>query len=380
TPGGSVGGPPSLARIANESGGRGTWGINDMTLAYARVQRDLACRYALGFYAEPAKRGTRSIRVRLNHQGTTLRFPEMIKQWTDEERRESRLRAAFADPERFDEPLIRATVIPARARSASKWEAVAVVHFPLPLEDGDARVNVSATLSRGHLSLDKFQRKLELDASRANDAGDLPVTLVGSADLRPGSYNLAVALDRPGDSAVHTTSTSFVLPEIPETGLFVRGPILAKATEHGVLLRGGDKPDESDAELRRLMGDNASLEPLIVHRIDAGETLLAFWEACTIDKAMVAEGAMVYQKFVSGGDVVYEADPIPLELVGKKKGARCHGHGEKVPPGTLAPGRYRLMLSIDDASGESIAAGLVPFMVRDMPLSQEKGQTSSEAR
>jgi VWFA-related protein len=363
TMGGSVAGPPSLARIANETGGRGTWATNDMTLAYARVQRDLACRYAVGFYAEPAKSGTRSVRIRVSERGAQVRFPEVIRSWTERDRRESRLRAAFADPGRFDEPLVRTMVVPARPKSASQWETLAILHFPLPVEDGDARVDVAATLSRGHVRLDKFQQKLDLDPAAADDSGDLPVTMIGGVELRPGSYNLTVALTRPGDSNVYTTQSRFVLPEVPEEGLFVRGPLLAKATDKGILLRGGDRVGKDDAELRALIGEDGSVEPLIVHQIVPDDTLLAFWEVCTVDKGLSPSGAMIHRRFVKDGEVVHELDPVPLELVGKKK-ARCHGKGEKIPPGTLPAGRYRLRLTVEDGSGEALAAGLIPFMVR----------------
>jgi VWFA-related protein len=364
TMGGAVAGPPSLARLANETGGRGTWATNDMTLAYARVQRDLACRYAVGFYAEPAKRGTRSVRVRVSERGARARFPELIRSWSERDRLASRLRAAFADPERFDEPLVRTMVVPARPKSAKEWEALAILHFPLPVESGNAKVNVDATLSRGNVRLDKFQRKLELDPAAAGDSGDLPVTMLGTAELRPGSYNLTVALSRPGDSKVYTSQSRFTLPEVPEKGLIVNGPLLARATDKGVLLRGGDKVGEDDPELRSLIGEDGSVEPLIVHQIAPDDTLLAFWQVCTVDPTVWAEGPTIHRRFVKDGEVVHELDPLPLQLTGKKKKkAWCHGKGEKIPPGTLPVGRYRLQLSVEDR-GERIAAGLVPFMVK----------------
>jgi len=363
TMGGSVVGPPSLARFANETGGRGTWATNDLTLAYARVQRDLACRYAIGFYAEPGKNGTRSVRIKVGETGAKARFPEVIRSWTERDRRESRLRAAFADPERFDEPLVRTMVIPARPKSASQWEALAILHFPLPVEDGNAKVNLDATLSRGNVRLDNFRQKLDLDPAAADDSGDLPVTMLGTVELRPGSYNLTVALSRPGESGVFTSQSRFTLPEVPEEGLFVRGPLLAKATDKGILLRGGDKVGEDDPALRSLIGENGSVEPLIVHQIAPDDTLLAFWEVCTVDKNVRPSGPTIHRRFVKDGAVVHELDPIPLQLTGKKK-SRCHGKGEKIPPGTLSAGRYRLQLLVEDRDGQRIGAGLVPFMVK----------------
>ena len=39
-----------LVRLANDTGGRLTRATNDFSLGFARAQRDLGCRYTIGFY------------------------------------------------------------------------------------------------------------------------------------------------------------------------------------------------------------------------------------------------------------------------------------------------------------------------------------------
>ena len=50
--GSDVMGSRILSRFATETGGRSAAFTNDLSLTYRRAQRDLSCRYALGFYLE----------------------------------------------------------------------------------------------------------------------------------------------------------------------------------------------------------------------------------------------------------------------------------------------------------------------------------------
>jgi hypothetical protein len=62
--GAPTGGSPALSRLANETGGRLTRGTNDLSMAYARAQRDQSCRYTLGHYLESgASRKRNKLRV-----------------------------------------------------------------------------------------------------------------------------------------------------------------------------------------------------------------------------------------------------------------------------------------------------------------------------
>jgi VWFA-related protein len=121
--GGPTGGSPSLARLANESGGRFTRNVNDLSVGYARARRDLSCLYAIGYYADPdVSRKARTVKV--SAKGYETRTPERIRLWSEEQRRASALRAAFADPGPSDDPLVRVFAYPFRPMSGKRWSSV----------------------------------------------------------------------------------------------------------------------------------------------------------------------------------------------------------------------------------------------------------------
>ena len=69
-----------LARLANETGGRMTRGSNDFSLGYARAQRDLGCKYTIGFYLRP-EHGSRprQITVDVRQPGLRALHPERYR-------------------------------------------------------------------------------------------------------------------------------------------------------------------------------------------------------------------------------------------------------------------------------------------------------------
>jgi hypothetical protein len=360
--GGPTGGSPSLARLANESGGYFSPYTSDLTWSYARAQRDMACRYSVGFYIDPARaKSTRNVRVRVTRRGVEVRSPEVFKIWSAEEQRQNRMRAAFADPGQFEDPLMRVSVYPVRPRSAKEWEVFTAVNFPLPAGSEVTSVDVAATIAKATTKtvIRKFRKSIEVDAGDR----DRTVTLYGLSGLKPGSYILQIVMGRPGSDDVQTATAHFAAPEVPAEGLFLRGPALAKVDPDGIRLRAGKAEGRHEEALDEILGDDAGVEPLVLHQIEPGDELLTLWEACTVDKAFDAPGATV-ERFVQDGDgqIVHTFEPVPLALTGKKK-ARCHGVLESLAADTLSPGRYRVEVQVKQGD-ELIARGLVPLLVQ----------------
>ena len=63
-----------LVRLANDTGGRLTRSTNDLTLGYARAQRDLACRYTVGFKI-PANEAETSHKIGLSVKDFSAKLP-----------------------------------------------------------------------------------------------------------------------------------------------------------------------------------------------------------------------------------------------------------------------------------------------------------------
>ncbi len=357
--GGPVGGSPSLARLATQSGGRFTYGTNDYSLAYARAQRDLACRYTVGFYIDADEiQERRAIKIQVKRSGVHVYSPEIIRYWSEKERRKARHNAAFNDPQLFEEPLIRTQVFPIRPRSSKTWDGLVVVHAPWPVGPAGVELELSATLSRGRLPVQKFQRVFRLDPPSDAENGVRTVTLVGRTKLRPGAHSLTVVVSKAGDDGLSTSWAEFAIPDLPHDGIHLSGPVLARVVEDGVVIR----LDEQGAGF---LDSDDTVEPVLVHDFDPSEVILVRWEACLVGRQPEAANAVVRRRVIRRSDdgVAHELDPSPLELRGDGK-IRCHGMLDVVPAGSLEPGSYRLEISVvHDGSDSPLAVGRTPIYI-----------------
>jgi VWFA-related protein len=370
--GGSVGGSTGLARLANESGGRLTRNTNDLSLAYARAQRDLSCRYTLGHYLEPGEgRKQKKLRVyvRGDREGDVgqVRYPEVIRLWSDEQLKESRLRAAHADPGPFDNELIRSVVFPFSPKSAKAWDTVVAVHFDLPVDPGGTEITASATLLTGTKITGQYKASSHrIDPPKDGQADTRPVTLMGEGSVKPGDHRLNIVLSRPGDDRPHTTQALFTLPEVPSGELFFGGPFLARAVPDGVLIRGREsrsKKRSGPSPLEQIIGSDATFEPLFVYQIEPDDMLLAAWSACIVDGSLPTDATIERQVLTDDGDVVHELDALELEVPSKGK-VRCHEELDSLPGGTLQPGEYTIKIAAKDGSGKELLSESIPLLVQ----------------
>lgn len=365
--GASPGGPPGLARLANESGGEMTFRTNDLSLGYARAQRAMSCSYGIGYYVkddEPGK--ARTVRVRLaDRSGLRVRSAEQVAHFDERQTEENRLRAAMVDPGNFENPYIRGHLFPIRPVSKGAWATWIGLHFRMKVDAGGDDLDVLATLDRGPVQVGKYREQFHIDPS--SDGSPVPVTIFGDVTLKPGDYRLTMALNRPGADVPQTTVVDLQVPEVPETGLFVRGPVLAKALDEGILIRTG-KPDAAGAEVRstldEIIGEQGTFQPLLIHQVEPADTLLAYWEVCTLDRKG-HDGGTVERRLVNKEGTALELEPVPLALV--KGGVRCQRHLDSIEAGKLAEGQYRLEVAVKDAQGQDAALGLAPIRVAAAP-------------
>jgi VWFA-related protein len=365
--GGPLGGSPALARLANESGGRFTHNTNDLTLAFAKAQRDLTCRYAIGYYADPdVQRKARTVQVRVNKGGYEVRAAERIRLWSDAERERSMLRAAFADPGLNDDPLMRAYGFPFRPMSAKSWETLLAVSFPLHVEpEGEKRL-LGASIDADHINLDAGSMEIEIGGLRSGEPGVRPVTIYGARKLKPGPHTLTVAIAEPGEERVGTTKIGFMVPEVPKDRLVLRGPLIVRVDEDSFRMRVDDKA-VADSQLDDLIGD-AGFVPALVSQMEPTDSLVAGWQLCFVGKSPPVE-ATIEGWITADGETVHRLDPVPLALEGKKK-LHCQGALDEIPAGTLPVGRYRFEVAVYGAEGEELARGLRPLSISEPPAEE----------
>ncbi len=361
-PKGGAGGARILAVLAAGTGGRVLEaGIADLSLSLARAQRDLGCRHTIGFHL-PADQAERShdVGMWMRKPGLEVLYPLRMRLWSEDERRESRLRAAFVDAENFEHALVRAAVFPLRP-SGKGWDTLVTLHFPLPNDGHGNQVEFEAALVRpGAKKVETYSNSFSVDL------GEGPTTsvtiLADSTAVRPGPIELTIALSRPGRKNVVTTVVSTEIPPVPRGGDFLLGPVLARVLNEGVLIRADREEEQEESELDRILSQGQSIEPLLVHDIKASDQLLIYWQACSGDKKRRARPARVERTvYTETGEVAHRLEDaeIALEPVGKLS---CGGKLDTISANTLVPGRYRLEISIVDG-GETITSETTPLMV-----------------
>jgi VWFA-related protein len=353
----------SLVRFANQTGGRMPFFTGDLSIPYRRAQRDLSCRYTVGAYLDEEKsRKQRAISLTVKKEGVELRHPELMKTFSDEERKARATRAAFIDPAPYETPLVRLRTFPAHPATGKRWDTLVTLHFPVPPEVGE--VEVQARLERDGEKADTYRSRFPVDPPAAEGEAR-PVTLMGDSKLKEGVHELTVVLSRPEGPEIVSASALFRVPAVPTDQLVVNGPLLARVVPGGLLLRAdpGDRP--GDTRLDEVLGEEATFEPLVVHRIGADEELLVYWNACVQGKLRLTGEAVVHRRFrTEAGEAAHELDPVPLELVSLGKKLSCHDELERLPAGTLPAGEYELVVVVTYANGDLISQSSAPLLVR----------------
>jgi hypothetical protein len=356
---GGAGGKRILTELAVDSGGRVPPSTNDLYVALDHARLDLGCQYGIGYrMAKGEALSSHELRVVSRRPGVTLNHPTRVRFRSDEEERQALLRAAFADPERFENPLVRAIVSPIHPLSRKSSETLFAMHFPSPAGTSGITVNLKGTLAReGKVKVEEFERKVTIPEPRTGDS--VPVTIFGVHALDAGDYTYTLALSSPEIDKFAATRILFEVPPAPKTAAFIRGPVLARVVTEGVRIR---TDQEEQPGLDEILGGHESFEPLVVHDISAADTLLAAWTACAGTKR-VPDGAAVTRRVTTeDGAIVHQLEPVPFEPEGDN--VPCQMDLDQVAGDTLAPGDYLFEIAVSERdTGEKIAVRSVPLRV-----------------
>jgi len=219
---GPLGGPEQLRRLAIETGGRMTADTNDLTLAYGRAHRDLACSYTLGFEDRAPKldRARRlSVYARRKQAGLRVLHPAFYVVRSRERKRESLARTAELAPESFDDVGLLAELVPLEpGPGGRKWRARLSIEVAPQLIAG-ATPETSFTLRafvRKPNGTALHSWEWEIPGERtARRAADGAVTVEETIAARPGGYRVSAVLLGPGAVEPLATFEDVELPAIP---------------------------------------------------------------------------------------------------------------------------------------------------------------------
>ena len=345
-----------LARMANETGGRMTRGTNDFSLGYARAQRDLGCKYTLGFYLRDDYRARpRQIAVRVKRPGLHTLHPENYQFRTDSEKRETELTSAFHAPGMFDSGFVRASVFPLQPRTPKSWDVLIAISFPL----GDTppgtvvRKDFGAVLDRGPKIHHSFSRRVSLRALVELGSGERRFTFLEPAELAPGSYRMTVVTaDDDRFNAPAAARIEIEIPPLPRKDVVLVRPILGRPRDENVLVR-GDGPvakrktyDSEQLAGYDIVARRGAFEPMLILQTDEAAQLLTRNKACLLGKGEVPD-ATVRREIAQEDELVLELASRQLHLgLGGK--VRCQNLYEVLQERTLAAGPYLFEATLEE--------------------------------
>jgi len=351
---GDLGGPKELARMAVETGGRVTHNTNDLGLAYARAQRDLGCRYTIGFYdRRPKPDRARRVAIFVRKSGVRVVHPVYYVLRSDDKQLASQVRTARMTPEVFDAGGMTAELLALRPHSGRKWDALVAVGLPqrvfAPGQGRAWELTVAIGTPSG-ATIRKFDRSIDATA-------DSPRSVVEALKLKPGRYRLSVVLSRAGMEAPLATHFEVELATIPRNEPFIVGPHLGYYTA-------SDRSSIEGWESAAPAAGQWRFEPLLERSATRGETIDALTWICSVGDDPVDAAPTVRRELTDlTGRTVGTFDTVTVDLDDPDK-VNCHAFVDSVPTGELQPGRYavRAYLPDDEAqgTGAQIAFAVTP--------------------
>lgn len=355
----------SLFRLGNATGGRVQIQGGDISIPYRFAQRDLSCRYTLAATVDPtATRDPQRLSVRVNKPGLYLRTPQMVQVFSEEAKKQARAAAAYVDPGPYERPLVRAYGFSAVPAGSSQWDTLLAVNFPAPVGATGADIDVRAAVRLDNQTVDEYKRRIHVDPVPGGGTSR-SVTLLGDTRLKSGQYDLTVVLTDPTGNELVSATTDFIVPQVINDLLILRGPIMGRVVPGGMFLRANPKDQTQNTRLGKILGPGNGFESLIVQEIDKQDKLLFYWSACVSGENPLPDNVVVARTFTTAkGESAYAYPPVPLKLESRGKDISCLDMLETLPPSTLASGDYHLNVTVTHPNGDLIASGTQPLTVR----------------
>jgi len=334
-----------LKMLAIETGGRMTCNTNDLSMGYARAQRDLTCIYSVGFYDYGKEDVRHEVAVRVRRSGLRAVHPGRYTLRSEKERKTSLLRAAWIAPQLFQTGIVRAHLFPLQPSSKRMWKALLAISFPVRLAEraDEAAVRefgvvLSRRLSRGAEKVeDTFNRRVTLRPRAGEVGSNRTVTFLRQVYVEPGQYRVTGVVSGDDQPRPETVEVDLDVPEIPTDDLFLVGPILGRPAGPDLVVLGARHPSWPDQ-----IGTKSSFEPLLVQQIDEGEDLVALTNACRVNskKARKQPAPRAMRSLTSAGGESVGALPIEsLPLEGKER-LVCRALVDLLPAGSLTEGDF----------------------------------------
>ena len=337
-----------LDRIAQETGGRLTRNTNDLSLAYARAQRDQGCRYTLGFYLPTSEEDTpRRIRVHLLRDGLHALTPTQYMARSKSEQRVNEISAAFFAPDMFDTGYLRAHVFPLQPRGKKKWNTLIAVSFPVQLDNAvpELVIDFGAVVENDAKTVHRFDRRATLKLARGAATKERRFMFLEPTDLAPGEYRLTVVMKNTDETRPDATRLTVEVPPIPRKSVMLVEPILGRPRDENVVVRGTDAGSANRSSdwlaQKDIVAAKGSFEPTLVQLLDDGDEIHARNKACIVGATQQPGSTTVERQVTEDVGESWRLPSVPLTLKSEgpiQRKVLCQNLYEVVPNNVMDPG------------------------------------------
>jgi VWFA-related protein len=345
-----------LARLAVETGGRFTQYTNDLSLSYVRAQRDLACRYAIGFYdSRPTEDRLHRINLKVRNRGVRVIHPSLYRFGSRSVASKSLAESAYSAPSAFRSERVRGHVYPIRPVPTRQWEAAVALRFPVTIPaDEPSVVEFGAKLDdHARRAVHTFDSSVTIQGH--GETGEQPFVVIEPVDLKPGVYELSIVVNDPGADEPRTAVTRVELPPIPRRGPVLVGPLLIRHAGEGVEVQWSGRLAPLFAEL-----DETEFEPLLSEISASNTRLLALTRLCW-PRPRADDGAVrVERTILEAGRELFSLSPVELEPATADDGL-CRPVLDNLPTEVLGSGRFELLVQVHLPGEKEPILGRVPF-------------------
>ena len=350
-----------------------TRNTNDLTLAVARAERDLGCRYTLGFYERwPREDERHEVRIRVLRSGLRAVSANGYTFRSRSARRQSLIQSAFMVPGMFETGVVRAHVFPLQPLDSNRWRSLVAVEFPSPVF-GKAQQAVPTefgfTIRDKTRVLYRLGRTLTLQSRSLDDPNEKRVSFLADLDLKPGEYTVTAVMIDPVTQRPSTTDVKVRLPKIPRRGMFLVGPYLGIRADDDLVVHVTASPDrakkgEVAASPDQVYGSSSSFEPLLVQRVEDRRNAAALTQACAASRKGLGGDRLSIRRslLLRDGTVAGTVPDVPFELAPSERW-QCQPLLDVLPLGSVQSGQYVFEASIGPGDGVDADRVRVEFTV-----------------
>jgi hypothetical protein len=357
----------TLTSLAADTGGRAFTDSNDFGEAFARVQRDMAAYYLLGYSSTNATKDGRFRRIEVRTKRNGLRVEARAGYYTDRDfTHTSRTdREAQLDEQMF--AAVSATDLPVMVTGG--WFRLAADKYYVPVALTVPGSAVPVANDKDLVSLDvlgmvrdernfpvgRFRETLKLPPGTGKTLAGKQVLYQSGVTLPPGRFSVKVVVRENTTGLVGSFETPIVVPELKQAAMKVSSVVLSTQLQAITTKGKTDNP---------LVRDGVQLLPNLTHVVGKDQKLFFYYEVYDPGQANgSAPQLRTSLAFYRGKVKVFETPVVERTSVDAPERHAALFQFE-VPAASFTPGLYTCQINIIDAVAGKFDFPRMLFVVR----------------